>query len=234
MRDHEPIVIEEFNGLWANGDDDACPADHFLEATNIQYFDGGFRTRDGLDLYQDFGTALGNIVRIHPYKMVSGLTLLVLDTSGNIHHVVSTTVTYTNILSIPTMTDFNCVSWAGRVYITPFYTDADGTERGLQNEFLYVYLGAGVVARKAAGPTAAGTLTIANGAAGLMDAGLHIFAVVGETDTGYLSAPTAFNTFTVVATNTLDFSNIPTFAGAFWTKRHLVASIAIQIGRAHV
>lgn len=229
MRDHEPIVIEDFNGLWDNGDEDSCPADHFLEATNIQYFDGGFETRDGIDLYQSVGTNLNNIVRIHPYKMTTGLTLLALDTSGNIHHIVSPTVTHTNILSIGAMTDFNVVSWAGRAYITPFSTDANGIEKGLSGQFLYVYLGAGVAARKAAGVTGvgAGSLTIANGIAGLMDAGLHIFGVVGETDTGYLSQPVRLTSFTVDANFTVSFAAIPTFTGAFWTKRHLVASIAI-------
>lgn len=227
MRDHEPIEIEEFNGLWVNGDEDSVPADHFSEAENIQYFDGGFETRDGLDLYQNLGTALGNIVRIHPYKMTTGLTLLVLENGGNLHHVVSPTVTHLNILQIPAMTDFNVVSWAGRAYITPFATDANGIEKGITGEFLYVYLGAGVAARKAAGPTAAGTVTVANGAAGLMDAGIHIFGVVGETDTGYLSPPTALTSFTVDANLTVSFSTVPTFTGSFWTKRHLVASIAI-------
>lgn len=227
MRDHEPIVIDEFNGLWADGDDDACPADHFLEATNIEYFEGGFRTRDGIDLYQSLGTALGNILRIHPYKMTTGLTLLVLDSSGNIHHVVSPNVTHLNILSIASMTDFNVVSWAGRAYITPFFTDSNGTEKGIQNQFLYVYLGAGVAARKAAGPTPAGTIVINSGAAALMDAGLHVFGVVGETDTGYLSPPVALNNFTVNANLSVTFSAVPLFTGSFWTKRHLVASITI-------
>lgn len=227
MREHDTIVLENFNGLWKNGDDDSVPMDHFIQADNIQYFTGGFETRDGHDLYQDLGTTLGNIARIHPYKMQTGLTLLVLDTTGHIHHVVSPGLTYNNILTIATMTDFNVVSIAGRAYITPFFTDANGIEKGIQNEFLYVYLGAGVVARKAAGPTAAGTLTIANGAAGLTDAGLHVFGVVGETDTGYLSPPTALNTFTTTANLSVSFSNVPVFTGTFWTKRHIVASARI-------
>ena len=228
MREHEAIVLEEFNGLWADGDIDSVPPDHFSTAENIQYFNGGFKTRDGVDLYQSLGTALGNIARIHPYKMTTGLTLLILDTSGNIHHVVSPTVTHLNILTIASMTDFNTVSWAGRAYITPFFTDSNGTEKGITSQFLYVYQGAGIVARKAAGaaPAAAG-VTVANGAAGLMDAGLHIFGVVGESDTGYLSKPVALNSFTVNAALTVSFSGVPVFTGSYWTKRHLIASIKI-------
>lgn len=226
MRDHAPITLDDFNGLWARGDDDTCPLDHFLEATNIQYFDGGFRTRDGTDLYQTAGF-ISDVRRIHPYKMMTGLTLLVLDGSGNIHHVVSPTTTHSSILSIATMTDFNVVSWAGRAYITPFYTDANGIEKGIQNEFLYVYQGAGVAARKAAGNPPTGTVTVANGAAGNMDAGLHLFGVVFESDTGWLSQPAAFASFTTTDAVTVSFSTVPVSLQAHVVKRHIVATKAI-------
>jgi len=223
MRDHAPVVIEEFNGLYRRGDADACPIDHFQVATNIQYYEGGFRTRDGIDPYQ-IGTQIPEVRRIHPYKMMTGLTLLVLDSTGTIHHVVSPTVTHTAILSKPLMTDFNVVSWAGRAYITPFFTDADGIEKGLQNEFLYVYQGAGVPARKAAGNPPVGTLTVANGAAGNMDAGQHLFGVVFESDTGWLSAPGAFKAFVTTNGVTLNFSSIPVSLEPHVIKRHIVAT----------
>lgn len=227
MRDHAPITIDDFNGLWQRGDADACPLDHFLEATNIQYFEGGFQTRDGIDLYQAAGF-LGNILRIHPYKMQTGLTLLVLTVGGDIHHVVSTTVVHNNILSKAAMTDFNVVSYAGRAYITPFSTDANGIEKGLQNEFLYVYKGDGVAARKAAGNPPTGTVVVANGAAGDMDGGLHLFGVVFESDTGWLSAPAAFAQFTTTNNVTVSFSSVPVSAQSFVTKRHIVATRKIE------
>jgi len=227
MRDHAPITIDDFNGLWARGDDDACPLDHFLEATNIQYFDGGFQTRDGIDLFQT-ANQLGNVLRIHPYKMMNGLTLLVLTVGGNIHHVVSPTITFSNILQKALMTDFNVVSYAGRAYITPFHTDANGIEKGLQNEFLYVYKGDGVTARKAAGNKPTGTVVVANGAAGNMDAGLHLFGVVFESDTGWLSSPAAFNQFTTTLGTTVSFSSVPVSLQSFVVKRHIVATRKIE------
>lgn len=227
MRDHAPITIDDFNGLWSRGDDDTIPLDHFKEATNIQYFDGGFQTRDGIDLFQSVGT-LSDVLRIHPYKMMNGLTLLVLTANGAIHHVISPTVTHNNILVKASMTDFNVVSFAGRAYITPFFTDANGIEKGLQNEFLYVYKGDGVAARKAAGNKPTGTVTVANGAAGNMDAGLHLFGVVFESDTGWLSSPAAFQQFTTTANVTVSFSNIPVSAQTFVVKRHIVATRKIE------
>lgn len=226
MRDHAPITIDDFNGWWVRGDDDTCPIDHFLTAENIQYFDGGFTTRDGIDNYQTVG-ALTDVLRIHPYKMMTGLTLLVLTEGGLIHHVISSTVIHLNILSIPTMTDFNVVSWAGRAYITPFSTDANGIEKGIQNQFLYVYQGAGVAARKAAGNPPTGTIAVANGAVGNMDAGLHLFGVVFESDTGWLSPPAAFNQFTTTANTTVSFSNVPVSLQTHIVKRHIVATSRI-------
>lgn len=223
MRDHAPIVIEEFNGMYRRGDADACPIDHFQTAINIQYYEGGFRTRDGIDPYQ-IGPQITEVRRIHPYKMMTGLTLLVLDSTGTIHHVVSPTVVHNAILSKPLMTDFNVVSIAGRAYITPFFTDADGIEKGLQNEFLYVYQGAGVAARKAAGNPPTGELSIADGVVGNMDAGLHLFGVVFEGDTGWLSPPAAFNDFITTNARTVDFANIPVSLEAHVVKRHIVAT----------
>lgn len=227
MRDHAPITIEDFNGLWARGDADTCPLDHFQEATNIQYFDGGFRTRDGIDLYQT-ASLLSDVLRIHPYKMMNGLTLLVLTNGGAIHHVISPTITHMNILVKVGMTDFNTVSWAGRAYITPFFTDSNGIEKGMQDEFLYVYKGDGVAARKAAGNPPTGTIAVANGAAGNMDAGLHLFGVVFESDTGWLSAPAAFNQFTTTEGITVSFANIPVSLQSFVVKRHIVATRKIE------
>lgn len=49
LRDHQPVVIEEFNGLWVNGDTDAVPIDHFSDCENIIFLENGFRTRQGID-----------------------------------------------------------------------------------------------------------------------------------------------------------------------------------------
>jgi len=69
VRDHEPIVIEDFNGLWDRGDDESAPSDHFIQADNIQYFNSGFETRDPIDKYQDIATPLTKILRVYDYVM---------------------------------------------------------------------------------------------------------------------------------------------------------------------
>ena len=236
MRDHKPTVIDQFNGLWLKGDPENTPIDHFSDGENFQFIgrSTGFKTRDGIDLHQNVAVPLGNIVRIYNYITQSKNTLLVLTwdgATGKLYHVVDSTTVFGPILQLAGMSDFGFVPFAGRAYITPFTTYVIGglnIEKGLNGEFLYVYLGAGAAARKAAGAQTSGTLTVVDGAAGNMDAGLHLFAVVGETNTGYLSPPVAFKSFTTTDGLTVSFSDIPTFVGAQWTKRHIVATIKIN------
>jgi len=173
VRGHEPFVIEEFNGLWSRGDDESCPADHMLLATNIQFIHSGIETRQAAAPYAPSlipGIDLTKILRVYNYNTQTGQTFLVLTEGGKLYHVISPTEVYL-ILTIgpkataPThngMEDFGFISIAGRAYITPFHTipDAAGTNYslGLPGEFVYVYyrppgtaVGTTIPARPAAG-----------------------------------------------------------------------------------
>ena len=231
LREHKPIILDKFFGLYQRGNVEEVPVDHFTDCENIRFVgSNAFATRYGIDKHQDVVVPLGKVTRLYNYITTEGSTLLCLTwdgTTGKIYHSVNSTTVYGPILTITGMTDFGFVPYAGRAYITPFYTYTVGDlnlERGMQNQFLYVYLGLGAAARKAGGTTPAGTLIVTNGATGHTDAGFHLFAVVGETDTGYLSAPVAFVGFDTLATSSVSFSAIPTFTGSQWTKRHIVAS----------
>jgi hypothetical protein len=234
-RDHQSVVLDKFNGLWKRGDPDNTPLDHFQDGENFKFVGtSSFRIpRDGVGIHQSVEIPLGNIVRLYNYPTMTANTILALTydgITGNIYHVVDATTVYGPILTKVGMADFAFVPYAGRAYISPigYFTQGDlNIEKGMQSEFLYVYAGDGTLARKAAGPTPAGTLTIANGAAGHTDAGVHVFGVVGETDTGYLSPPIALNNFTTSAAFSVSFTNIPVFSGSFWTKRHIVVTKVI-------
>ena len=236
LRDHKPVVIDKFGGLWNRGDPENTPLDHFQDCNNMDsYGMSGFGHRSGVGILQSVAVPLANIKRVYNYPTATsnGLIILTYDgTTGNVYHYVNPTTTYGPILTITGMEDIAFVPINGRGYISPFKTYPQNNinfEKGMQNEFLYVYKGDGTAARKAAGAPAAGTLTIANGAAGFTDAGIHVFGVVGETDTGYLSKPIALNNFTTGAALSVSFSTIPTFTGAQWVKRHIVASKVIPI-----
>lgn len=232
MRDHQPIVLEEFNGLWDRGDIEDTPMDHFSDCNNVQYVStSSFKTRDGIGRHQDIGSPLSNILRMYNYPTSDRNTLLVLTSGGMIYHVVDGSTMYGPILTIPGMTDFGFVPYSGRAYITPFFTELIGglnRERGLQNEFVYVYKGDGTAARRAAGNKPTVNIGVANGGAGFTDAGVHIFGYVFETDTGYLTAPGGLVAFTTTALQAVDFSSVAASPDGFVTKRHIVASKVIQ------
>jgi hypothetical protein len=184
-RDHQPVVIEEFNGLFKRGDADSCPLDHFSDCNNIKFIESGFETRDGLDTL----IAKGNVVRMYNYKMAEGESLILLDSNGDFYHALldgSNTV-YGPILSISDAEDFDIYANNAFCFITPFktYIDGNGVEyqKGIENEFVYVYKGDGSNARKAAGAPPVGGASglvgyvqIVNGI-GVVDKGFHIIGV---------------------------------------------------------
>jgi hypothetical protein len=234
LRDHEPIVIEDFNGLWVRGDAESVPLDHFGQADNIQYIHSGFETRDSLDRYQTAGTPLLKVQRIYNYTMQTGQSILVLVEGGMIYHMIGNSTVHGPILTIPAMEDFGFVAYNGRAYITPFktYVDSQGVnyELGIKNEFVYVYKGDGTPARPAGGSVPSGGALVATlGTASIgnaTDAGFHLIAVVYETDTGYFTAlgPQLFAGLDFSGAHNILVSNIPVSPNAYVKKRHLVST----------
>jgi hypothetical protein len=235
LRDHQPIAIDKFNGLWSRGDYENTPLDHFIDCNNLKFVGtSSITTRDGIGVSQTVAAPLENIKRIYNYPTSTGNTLIILIIDdagkGSIYHLVDAANLFGPLLTITGMTDFAFLPYAGRGYISPFATfDVGGlnVEKGLQNEFLYVYAGDGTAARKAAGIGMSGAITIANGAAGHTDAGFHLFGFVSETVSGYLCPPAAISSFTTGPANSVSFGNIPTSGDANVTKRYLVATKVI-------
>lgn len=230
IRGHQPITISEFNGLWSrdaneNNNADSTPLDHFTDCNNIQFTQGGFKTRDGINTF----VAIPNIVRMYTFNQETGQSILALDSSGNIYDSGSPTPT-TPILTVSGMTDFAFVPFAGRAYLSPH----NGV-KGLANEFVYVYEGDGSVARKAAGAgpvIAEGALAAANSAtAGNVEAGYHAFGAVYETDTGFLTNIGPIDALPFVnadGTKKVDISGIPNPVSADVVKIHIVATKAVN------
>lgn len=236
VRDHTGITFDKFNGLYDRGDVDTVPSDHFTEANNIAHIGtSGFGTRPGIGISQTVLVPLKNIRRVYNYPTPTGNTLIVLTydpatTMGDIYHVVNPTTVFGPILSILNMEDFAFVPYAGRAYLSPFRNFVTGSiniQKGLQNEFIYVYGGTGTAARKAAGLPLAGTMTVANGAPGHTDPGLHLFGFVSETNTGYLSPPGLLTQHITSAGSSVSFGSVDVSPDPNVVKRHLVATIAI-------
>ena len=224
MRDHTPVVIEDFNGYWNRGDVDSVPLDHWSDVNNMQFIESGYKTRDGLEIF--FG--LPDVVRLFTFNLVSGDGFLVLDSQGQFFHVKITNLVFVSIdliLTIPTAIDFKYLNINGRAFITPI---------GSLGEFLYVYNGDGTPARKIAGigpVDADGLMAAANsGSAGNIEAGVHIFGVVYETNSGFLSqiGPDTLPTITAPGAEGATLTNIPISPNPAVVARNIVVTRAID------
>src|SRR5678815_4078844 len=101
MRDHEPIVIDKFNGLWAREDIEETPLDHFSEANNLQFVGSAtFGTRPGIGRHQSVASPISSILRMYNYPTSDKNTVLVLTAGGNIYHVVDAVTIFGPILTI--------------------------------------------------------------------------------------------------------------------------------------
>ncbi len=229
MRDHEAITIEEFNGLWKRGDADSCPPDHFSDCNNIQYIQSGFRWRDGIATYP----GKENVLRIYTFIQETGESLLILTDDGKIWD--SSDLTNPILGPITGMTDFAYTPISGRAYISP----SDG-RTGLDTEHVYVYEGDPTVPARVVGATppdnGGGNFTAANsGTAGDIEAGIHIFGVVFETSTGFLSRigpsnTTGFAQVTAPGSQKVNLTNVCISSDPVGVvlKRRIVATKAID------
>ena len=199
MRDHAPIKLTDFRGLYSRGEEEAVPPGFFISSQNNRFINRGVKTREGSA--QDI--VITAVRRAQIYKRIGeAQRLLILDSSG---HLFDSTALGSPILTIAAMTDFSSVTLFNRAYITPH-----NSVTGLSGESIYVYDGSGV-ARLAAGAAPTGfTLGLADSTvSGTIDQGIHLVGVAFETASGYITAPGGFNQITNVGDRKLNVSSLP-------------------------
>lgn len=199
MRDHDPNVVREFLGTFDRSDTDSVPLGFFRDSRNIRFITGGVKSREGTSL----DTTIGSVKRMAIYKRIGeAQRLLILDGSGNLY---DSTNLSTPILSIVAMTDFSVEVMFDRAYITPH----DGIT-GLPGEVVYVYEGSGTARPTAGNAPSSSTLSVASsGLSGNCEAGIHIYAVAFETESGYITAPGGFKELDQVGGFSTTISSIP-------------------------
>ena len=218
MPPYRDINISRFNGLWDRGQDDTVPKDHFIDCLNTTWDGDDVTTRDGSAVDITHASA---ITRIHEFKMQGQASRLLVLSGTSIY---DSTDMSSAILTISGMTDFSMCVFFDRAYITPH-----NRIEGQASEFVYVYNGSGV-ARKAAGVKPSGLMVAAESStSGVIETGVHYYAVVYETASGYytIPGPDTFAKFTSDGTKKVDLSDIPTGASGVVTKRHLIATKSI-------
>ena len=215
MRDHQPIPITEFNGLWARGWYDSNPVDHFSDCLNIKTVPNGFEVRDGLGNK----IIIGSVYRMWIFKVYGQSDrILILDGTGTMWD--STALSVPILGPITGMTDFAAVSYGGRAYISP----SNGST-GLPGESWYVYKGSGT-AVKAGGSAPSGTLVATESTdSGNVESGFRVYAVAYETDTGFITSPgpVAFATLQSTGGFKVTLNGVPV-GPANTVKRHILAT----------
>jgi len=103
------------------------------------------------------------------------------------------------------MVDFTAAQFFNNIYITPHDRNT-----GIENETIYVY--DGTRCRPVGGAAPAGSIaaTVSN-LSGHVEAGIHIFAISYETDTGYITkpGPVIYATVTAPGNRQIDITGIP-------------------------
>lgn len=215
---HEPTVISKFGGLYSRGDNDQCPLDHFVEATNIDYSKGDIRTRFGSAL--DY--TLSNIKRVHLFKKVGEATrVIILDSSGRLFDASVSLVT--QLVTIPSMTDFSLFTYYNRAYITPH----DGI-LGIAGQVVYVY--DGTTFRQAAGHSPTGfSLTVTQPSGGHVETGTHLIAIAYETASGFITkpGPATYGQIVSDGSHNILVESIPTGPPGT-VARHVLVTAAIE------
>ena len=190
------IELTDFNGIWARGNPDEVPKDHLIDCLNfVLTSKGKCITRGNLVTSQALGAPNGEIVEMFqssilptPVSTISTdkIRWITLDSSGNLYLGSSGSV----LKNLPSCVDFAGLNMFNRTFISPNYGRLGTKPNRLQ--IFYNYNGADLI-RDAAGPaprSATAMLAAANTTnAGNVPVGIHKFAIVYQTDTGFQTQP---------------------------------------------
>lgn len=236
MRSHFPITIDRFRGIYNKGVFDGtggyqetylhnydCPQDHAIEAENVQFIGYGqpqtrMRFAEAISL-----EPLTNVVRVLEYRVSPLVThYLVLTYDGVNGRIYKHTDTATPILGpIAGMSDFSVCTMFGRCYISPH-------DRSFGIDYVYVWDGTNPVRKAALNNTGfIGALTVANGAAGNIELGDHVFLIAYESQSGYIGLPHSGTIFTASGQVSCDVTNIPIGPTGTVARHILVSKIVL-------
>src|SRR5690606_28048045 len=207
MRDHEPVVYENFKGLWRptpmsgsldlqglKDNDQTCPDGYGLDCINFNFNISSMYVRER---FSSFTTALSSFgaepISIHIITNIPSQNgeFLVGDGAGDLYHFDGTTTTL--IHSGPGTNRYHFLPYLDRIYIAIAGTF---NVAGVSTEPLLVYQASGI--RDAGGTSPSTAANVANSGSGIVQAGTRFFGVSFETDTGFITPPTATNPTSLV------------------------------------
>ena len=232
--EYRKIDLSRFRGLYQRGDRTQTPRAYNWKLENMEFEGDSLVGRKGFSKVFSSILPERGILRAFQFVRPEGIANSIVylsdeyDSSGNPAGKFYNHLSQTNpILTIPGATDFSALSFYGRLYITPH-----NLQEGKSGSFVYVWTGSGS-ARKAAGsaPTLSFNVT-ETATTGRVSAGVRIFALVYQTDSGYLTkpGPATFPALKATGGYTLRVSGIRS-GPAHTTKRYIIATKTIFEGQ---
>jgi len=207
MYEHTPVTVRDFRGRYNRGDSESVPTQFFVDEGNLIYSREGFESRRGFAVVP--GLTPANVLRVHEYRRIGETSRYIYMMSGG--DFFDSINPSSPILSLAGCVDFAMVVMFNRAYISPH-----DRVTGMTAQKLYVYDGSGVARAAAGNPPSGFTLTVAEGGAtgsDQIEKGKHLFAVVFETSSGFLTKPglngTEFAILTATGGKEANLSGIP-------------------------
>lgn len=237
MLDQNPITINRFRGLLSRGqrqDDNLFQAvkDYFTKLSNFYKQGESLITRPGYSAGGYISDPSWAIITDFWPLAVSGYYLGIVNGTLRSTQAVTTSLGAVPFSPTKSAVKLRLFNIAGKTYMSWLddnFTPLSGASIGVYKNDLTAF-------RSAAGaaPTAAGAIVAADGAAGKVEAGLHLIAVAYETDSGHVTIPGPFissvytpTQYTAPGVKKINLTVIP-LGPAGTVARHILASKIVR------
>jgi len=189
------IELTQFNGIWARGNPDEVPQDHMIDCQNFALVSKGkCITRNGLNSFQAVVSANGHVTTFFESTIlpapiatdsVTAFNWLYLDDTGTLY-----STTGGSLTALGAGADFTSLNMFNRTFVSPYFGRMGSKQGYLQ---IYYNYNNTFILRRAAGPAPredSAIFAAANtGTTGNTPIGVHQYAVIYQTDTGFLTSP---------------------------------------------
>jgi hypothetical protein len=235
LEDYQKVVYTDLMGIYRRGQEDTIPKDHLFDSLNIQHGIRQWKTRDGLtpSIFPAFP------FHIRRFAFFSGI-LLILDDQGNLYTYsqrVGDNASVANALINIGAEDFAAIQMLGKIFIS--FHDGQKGLTGINIKVLIPHPTNPALdeIRDAAGLAPLGLggtpMIAADGAAGIVNAGVYKIAVAYITSTGFITQPGPKiagvftpTVYTSPGSVKIDLSNIPTGPGLVGLQRQILITKA--------
>lgn len=225
-RDHSPITIDNFSGLFSRGILESVPPDHMPvddisppDCPNLSFDENKVSQRNAFGLLAAYPGSFTHPVKrfFNFFKSDGTIYRILLDSNSHFWS------NGTDLGAVAGASDFSMIALGDRAYISAFGTNGNP----LSGINVKVY--DGTTFRDAGGAApAVGAFAAANGAAGVIEKGLHLIAVAYETDSGFITPPCTAIQYTAPGALKINLTNIPTGpAGTLY--RHILITKYIRV-----